>query len=167
MMKKQSGFAVIELLVVLLIILVVGAGAVYVFGKRLEKYREGVTKGYQSKIRTAVANYYADQHNTYPQSLDDKPGKVGKRLLPPFIPQYLDKIPPVKVTGANPANGEAANDGPGVGPLAASVSVAGPDSPPFAPDGKGWRYNPADGSVRVNSSLLDMNKVPYSSYGYR
>lgn len=167
MTKKQAGFAVVEMLIVLLIVVAVGAGAVYVFGKRLEKYREGVTKGYQSRIRTAVAMYYADQRGAYPQSLDDKPGRLGQRQLPAFIPQYLDKLPPVKVTGANPANGAAANQGPGVGPLAAAVTIAGPDSPPFSPEGKGWRYNPADGSVWVNSSLLDMNKVPYSSYGYR
>jgi prepilin-type N-terminal cleavage/methylation domain-containing protein len=171
MTKKQKGFTLVELMIVVAIIGVLAAVAIPKFADMLEKSREGATKGNLSAIKSAISNYYADQQGTYPSTLDTRSTYLGgSESFVPFIPQYIETLPGVKVTAKNTVNGTAAtNNGPGKSPAtAAQVTTGTWSAPAFATTslGVGWKYNSADGNFWVNSQLQDMAGKSYTIYGF-
>lgn len=166
MTKKQKGFTLVELMIVVAIIGVLAAVAIPKFADMLEKSREGATKGNLSAIKSAVSNYYADQQGVYPNTLDTATSVVGGVPYTAFVPNYIDLLPAVKVTGKYTGNAAAQQGkGPGLGTSAASVTLSTWGGFVATSDGKGWRYNSGSGDVWVNSSLLDMAGKSYTIYG--
>ena len=172
MTKKQKGFTLVELMIVVAIIGVLAAVAIPEFADMLEKSREGATKGNISAIKSAVSNYYADQQGVYPRTLDNSTFiATDGTSYPAFITQYIEQVPAVKVTSKNTANTGGAGQGPGVGTSAATVTSgthggATSFTLPAAASGKGWRYDNTSGNVWVNSAHLDMAGKSYTLFGY-
>ena len=171
-MKKQSGFTLVELMIVVAIIGILAAIAIPKFADMLEKSREGATKGNLSSLKSAVSIFYGDQQGNYPNNLDNATTTNVDGLTYVFIQSYMDNIPPVKATGKNPVNVNSGY-GPGVGNSNAFMftGTAGSDwsTPAFAADstGKGWKYGRgASGAVWVNSKLLDMSGKSYTIFGF-
>lgn len=170
MTKKQKGFTLVELMIVVAIIGVLAAVAIPKFADMLEKSREGATKGNISAIKSSVSNYYADQQGVYPMTaLTTATFTIDGAPYPAFIPNYIESLPAVKVTGKYKDNATAdQNRGPGVGNLAAAVTTGIHTAPAFVADqtGKGWKYDPGNGNVWVNSSMFDMGRRSYTMFGY-
>ena len=167
MTKKQKGFTLVELMIVVAIIGVLAAVAIPKFADMLEKSREGATKGNLSAIKSAVSNYYADQQGNYPVALDTASYVISSVTYPAFLPAYIEQLPGVKVTGKNSAN--AGVPGPGKNAAtSAQVTTGTHGAPAFAGTGVGWKYDnsAAGGHVWVNSNLVDMAGKSYTIFGY-
>jgi len=168
MMKKKGpkGFTLVELMIVVSIIGLLAAVAIPKFGDMLEKAREGATKSGQSAIRSAISTYFADQVGVYPLNLDTTTFTLSGQSYPAFIPNYLDDLPPVKVTAKSRQN-SFFNKGPGVGILADSVTNGTYSSPAFVTDGTGhgWKYEQMLGWLWVNSAQVDMAGMSYTNFG--
>jgi type IV pilus assembly protein PilA len=167
MKKNQSGFTLIELMIVVAIIGILAAIALPKFADMLEKSREGATRGNLNSIQSAINIYNADQQGSWPMVITDTHFTGNTDIN--FVCKYIPAIPLVKVTGKSEWNPSAAqNHGPGaVAATAANVyqSVwAGAN--PFAAAGVGWRYDSNAGSCWVNSNLVDMFNNVYTTYGY-
>jgi prepilin-type N-terminal cleavage/methylation domain-containing protein len=179
MFKKEKGFTLVELMIVVAIIGVLAAVAIPKFAQMLEKSREGATKGNLGAIKSAVSNYYADQQGNYPQTLDTLTWSTSINGIvttyPAFVPQYLDQVAPVKVTFqstfASTTQQGYYGAGPGVGNGANSVTTGTWASPAFPTNstGLGWKYDNSNqgGSVWVNSELFDMSDNSYTTFGYQ
>lgn len=169
MTKKQKGFTLVELMIVVAIIGVLAAVAIPKFADMLEKSREGATKGNISAIKSAVSNFYADRQGTYPNTLDTQTTTSVGESHPAFIPNYIELLPAVKVTAKNTANGANQNAGPGKNASKAADVVIGQWATPAfvgTSAGVGWKYDNSGGNVWVNSTLLDMSAKSYTIYGY-
>jgi general secretion pathway protein G len=164
--QGAKGFTMVELMIVVSIIGLLAAVAVPKFGDMLEKAREGATKSGQAAIRSAISNFYADQGGTFPGSLDTATTTVTGQAFPPFIPNYLEDLPPVKVTAKSRSN-SAFGKGPGALSGADGVTAGTFFVPAFVSDGtgRGWKYDNMTGWVWVNSSQIDMAGISYTSYG--
>jgi prepilin-type N-terminal cleavage/methylation domain-containing protein len=170
MTKKQKGFTLVELMIVVAIIGVLAAVAIPKFADMLEKSKEGATKGNLSAIKSSISNYYADNQGTYPANLNTATFSIGSEMYPAFMPAYIETLPAVKVTGKHANNGAHANRGPGQGSLAdtSAVTTGTHTNPAFVAtsSGKGWKYDPALGHFWVNSSMVDMGLKSYTMYGF-
>ncbi|MBN2753770.1 MAG: type II secretion system protein [Candidatus Goldbacteria bacterium] len=150
-MKKQNGFTLIELMIVVAIIGILSAVAIPKFSDMLEKSREGATKGNVGAIKSAVSIYYGDNQGVFPTDLDTHANKFGA---------YLDRMPPVKVRGPSTNTFKLSGSDISV----ALETTAPPASIGTATDG--WKYNNQTGDVWVNNSQPDSKGVTYSLYGY-
>lgn len=178
MTKKQKGFTLVELMIVVAIIGVLAAVAIPKFADMLEKSREGATKGNLSAIKSGISNYYADQQGQYPNTLDTQTMVIGSATYPAFITSYMEVLPSVKVTAKSTFNTTANGQGKGPGvPGAAATDKADnvavalwSSAPSLATNstsaGKGWRYDNTSGNFWVNSSMVDMTNKSYTIYGF-
>ncbi len=150
--KKEHGFTLIELMIVVAIIGILAALALPKFAQLVEKSREAATKGNLNALIGAISIYYGDKEGIWPEYL-------GVPLGGSFV-NYLEKVPMVKATHS------------GIGTAGTNESPAGTvvqyttDEGTFALGGTGWRYNDMTGHVFVNSATTDSKGVPYSTYGY-
>jgi general secretion pathway protein G len=82
----QSGFSLIELIVVVTIIGILAGIAMINISTAQRKAREGALRENLSQMRKAIDNFYADKQR-YPANLDE------------LVPNYIRRIPPDPITG--------------------------------------------------------------------
>ena len=70
-MQNKKGFTLIELIVVIVIIGILAAIIVPRFGKITDTASEAAIAADQRTIESAVAVYYAENENTYPEDVQD------------------------------------------------------------------------------------------------
>ncbi len=153
----EHGFTYIEI-VILVAILSIVAALLFPYIKTLqEKGREAATKANISAIKSAISIYYGDHEGVWPATLD-----VDNKTPGYGFGDYLPTMPKVKVTyppdrKLNPSGNEVTYKS-----FQADPSLEKPNI-----FGKGWRYEKETGRIWVNSTLLDSEGMPYSSYGYQ
>lgn len=84
-LKKEKGFTLIELMIVVAIIGILAAIAIPRFADLIRKSKEGATKGNLGALRSALSIYYGENEGLYPSSL------AG------LADRYIDAIPTVKL----------------------------------------------------------------------
>ncbi|HEX8254418.1 MAG TPA: type II secretion system protein [Thermoanaerobaculia bacterium] len=83
--KKQAGFSLVELIVVVTIIGILAGIAVVNVKFAQRKAREGALRENLQQMRKAIDNFYADKQR-YPSGLQE------------LVPNYIRKIPPDPIT---------------------------------------------------------------------
>jgi general secretion pathway protein G len=68
-MKRQNGFTLIELMIVMMIITVLAGIGLAVYGNSVQSAKEATLRSDLHGLREAIDQYYADK-NRYPPSLD-------------------------------------------------------------------------------------------------
>jgi prepilin-type N-terminal cleavage/methylation domain-containing protein len=186
MNKNQKGFTLIELMIVVAIIGILAAVAIPKFAEMMERSRDGATKGNIGALKSAISIYYGDHEGTYPTDLTAiyPTGTTAWN----FLGKYIDTIPNIQSRGGNKLNTVAnTNSDPwGKGGNSADFiyedsawnlgSATSSDSPALGSGdmnlstvnivGHGYKYESATGLVFVNCTLLDMNSLPYTLFGY-
>ncbi|MEK6646957.1 MAG: type II secretion system protein [Candidatus Firestonebacteria bacterium] len=133
----ETGFTLIELMIVVAIIGILAAISIPKMSSILEKSREGATKGNLSAIRSAVAIYYGDKEGQWPDDLTTN------------FSSYLSEIPIAKAT-----------------PLGNSNAITLVTVPPTT-TGIGWAYCSASdwaGGVWCNSTAIDSKGNSFTDY---
>jgi prepilin-type N-terminal cleavage/methylation domain-containing protein len=160
-MRKKTGFTLIELMIVVAIIGILAAVAIPRFAQMLEKSREGATKGNIGAIKSAISIYTGDQAGAYPYDLTGwfQGGAATS---------YMDNVPFVKVTASNTfaqshAAGAKCNPSRG-GNLVHPAGHSTMGDVTYI--GYGWRYDSISGNVWVNNILPDSTQNEYTTYGY-
>lgn len=146
--KREKGFTLIELMIVVAIIGILAAIAIPRFADLIKKSKEGATKGNLGALRSALSIYYGEQEGVYPNTLATLASEA----------KYIEAIPAVK-TG--PHSGAAHADG--LSSEAAFVSASYTSKPGTVPtsDTGNWGYwsnastTPTMAGVFVNCTGTD------------
>lgn len=138
--RRDSGFTLIELMMVVAIIAILAAIVVPRYNDSLRAATEGYTRGSLGTIRKALSVYYSDMEGVYPDDL----------LSLSQSSRYLRRISPARLPGHHTDS-------------SAVLHAAAPD------DGGGWVYNNVQnsanyGSVRVNCTHSDIKNSVWTSY---
>lgn len=81
-LRKEKGFTLIELMIVVAIIGILAAVAIPKFADLIDRAKEAKTKGNLSAIRSAVGIYYGSQE-----------GEAPNALLGGLVTEYMSKLP--------------------------------------------------------------------------
>lgn len=138
--KSQSGFSLIELIVVVTIIGILAGIAMINITTAQRKAREGALRENLHQMRKAIDNFYADKQR-YPSNLEE------------LAPNYIRRIPPDPITGEKDWE-EVMDD-----PLA--LGSGGTEAIPAETDPQAMTQpGVSDVKSRAEGSTLD--NVPYS-----
>jgi prepilin-type N-terminal cleavage/methylation domain-containing protein len=151
MKTKESGFTLIELMIVVAIIGILAAVALPKFAASIERSREAATRGNLNTMRSSISMYYGDYEGVYPAYLNTQ-------VEYPFSKYISDHIPPVKATHSGIGIGTAESP--------SGDEVLYTEDEEVTATGTGWRYSAATGHVYVNSTATDSKGLAYSTYGY-
>ncbi|MDI6785315.1 MAG: type II secretion system protein [bacterium] len=138
-MKRQKGFTLIELMIVIAIIGILSVVAIPKFVDLVDKAKEAATKGSLGALRSAIAIYYGDNEGRYPYALDNGTYNSGGINYPAFLPTYIDEIPKVKLRK-------------GLHKDTNSVSSSYGDK-------GGWWYDRSTGKVRIDCGHVALDKT--------
>jgi general secretion pathway protein G len=81
MRRRQSGFTLIEILIVIVLIFVLAGIALIQYQKSVTRAKEAVLKEDLFRLRDAIDQFYADK-NKYPQSLEELVTEKYIRAVP-------------------------------------------------------------------------------------
>ncbi len=168
MIKREKGFTLIELMIVVAIIGILAAIAIPRFAALIDKAREAGARGNLGALRSAIAIYYGDTKGCWPQGLDTRTDYVvGSETMPPFVPKYMARIPFATLKRS------AANNRRDTVVLVTTTEDAEISGTQTSADAGGWIYSSNSGDIRINSQLQDTTvlvttntTMKYSNYGH-
>ncbi len=168
-MRRQKGFTLIELMIVVAIIGILAAIAIPRFAALIDKAREAGARGNLGALRSAIAIYYGDTKGYWPRTLNTDGHSVTSgdevESLPAFVPKYLARIP--YATLKRNAKNSRSN--------AVTIKSTSEDAEVVTgiTDVGGWIYSSNSGDIRINSTLEDTTilvttntTMRYSNYGH-
>jgi len=133
--RNQSGFSLIELLVVVTIIGILAAAAIVNVRTAQRKARESVLKDNLFQMRKAIDNFYADKQR-FPTDLNE------------LVPNYMRAIPKDPITSQ--ADWEQVVDSPG------------PDEMEAETDPEASTTGPGVIDVKSKAEGMTLDNVPYA-----
>lgn len=138
--KKNPGFTLIELMMVVAIISLLAAISIPKFGDMIVRAKEAAIKGKLGALRGAVSIYYADNEGFYPNTL-------GALV---FSFRYLNEIPSIQV--------------PRVPSHTGSLESTVISDVIFTFKNQAWAYSSMNGQVNVNCTHTDSRGTSLSSW---
>ena len=90
--SKSSGFTIVELLIVIVVIAILATVVIVAYTGAQQRARDAVRTADISNVQKAL-EYYYDVNNTYPSVGTDNTGYNLSTLSTVLIPQYLQTIP--------------------------------------------------------------------------
>lgn len=119
--RKEAGFTLIELMIVVAIIGILAAIAIPKFSDLINKSHEGATKGRLSGLRSALEVYYADNEGAFPSgAAATNTTFLQSALVPKYIGEWPSVYTPTRhaktntvdtINGGNPSATDASCDG--------------------------------------------------------
>jgi prepilin-type N-terminal cleavage/methylation domain-containing protein len=156
-MKKNKGFTLIELMVVVVILGILAVVVAPRIPDMVRKANEGATKGSLSTLRSTLNIYYSDVEGYYPLTASDV--VVTTTFESALIPKYIKKLPVAKIPTAHTGNLSGVYGYASIG-----------SAPTLSNDGtNAWGYcgtsTASDyGSIIVNCSHTDTASTTWYSY---
>lgn len=144
--RPNSGFTLIELIMVIVIISILAVVIVPQFASQSGKATKAATKANLEILRTAVEAFGAENSGTYPSDFATDLVSSGGTV------KFLRKVPEEKWT---PATTETPDPTPVDNITAADIASS---------DVGGWMYNAGTGEVRVNKTGVDFGGEAYGDY---
>jgi type II secretion system protein G len=99
-MKKNKGFTLIELMVVVVILGILAVVVAPRIPDMVKKAHEGATKGSLSTLRSTLNIYYSDVEGYYPLTASGE--EVTNTFTTALVPKYIKKIPVARLPTAHP-----------------------------------------------------------------
>lgn len=103
MKNQETGYTLIELMIVVAIIGILSAVCIPIAGNAINKAKDATTLGNLGTLRSALAMYYANTEGAYPSfppPLNQAAG-YGTLLDTALVPKYLNKIPQTMTSGGH------------------------------------------------------------------
>ena len=149
--RKNRGFTLVELLIVVAIIGILAAIAIPKFAELIRKSSEGASKGNLGALRSAMSIYYGDMEGSYPSTLTAL--TIGGK--------YLTVIPPAKAPNYHADAGTEV--------VMVAAGIAGEVVAAAPSDVGGWYYNNQTtnanvGNVLVNCTHTDTKGTVWTGY---
>lgn len=149
--KRNIGFTLIELMIVVAILGLVAAIAIPKFGGMIVRSKEASIKGKLTAFRSAISIYYADNEGIVP-------GNFALVFLPNS--KYLENIPQISIPTVS-----AHTLGDGVSSLFATGDWSG-GAPYYGGHAtlRAWVFNSSTGKVYVNCTHTDTSGRTWSTW---
>ncbi|OGS21045.1 MAG: hypothetical protein A2252_03895 [Elusimicrobia bacterium RIFOXYA2_FULL_39_19] len=173
--QKQTGFTLIEMMVVIAIIAILSVVAITQFMGMTDKAKVASTKGYLSTLRSSSHLYYADESGIFPYQLaalteTDTNGNSCLYFTTPiqkennaWVPKYMNKWIPKIRTGSLAWGLAGTDNGHEEGN---SIKIVNDSHAPKV--NVDWPaeliYNRDNGEVWINSELTDKEGVKISDW---
>jgi prepilin-type N-terminal cleavage/methylation domain-containing protein len=175
--KKNSGFSLVELVIVIVILGIIAAIAIPRISSGSKNAGEAALRANLQSVRNAIDWFYGDHNNTFPSSVGDGTNaanssaafitqlsqysnaagvvSVNKDPLFPFGPYLRSGIPNLSVGG-----------NAGKGSVAAEITVVNAVTPitVLPGDGTGWHYNTQTGQFVANSTDAGNSGKTFDTY---
>ncbi len=159
---QSSGYTLIEVLMVVIIIAILASIMSPHFDMLLQKAYQSNTRSNLGSIRSAIALYYSDQLGTYPLASvpDGDPETYGVNLSQALCPHYIQTIPtPILrdrlLTGGGFRFDDMADTASRSNPKRDVFILRG--TPGFVPIDRPFIYDPAQGFIYLNDDNYDFS----------
>ncbi|MEW5768662.1 MAG: type II secretion system protein [bacterium] len=146
-MKRQKGFTLIELMIVVAIIGILAAIAVPKFVDLVGRAKDAATYGNLGALRSAITLYYAEKEEWPGEAVAENDAILATELTP----DYIARIPEAKLGNSGCDATDLESDVVDAVKVAADVSLV----PASVTNAGGWLYNQTTGEIVINSTCLE------------